>query len=566
MSAPRKKVFSKRSRAGCRTCRARHVKCDETPGACRNCTSSGRTCEGYDVCRLGPGGGNHGEFDGKPALELQAAMTVRLAWTVTSDERRCLSFFQYRSIPHLVGFYDSPLWQKMVLRLCRTEPAVYHAVIALGAVNQANEIAGRVPRPGQRNNPQACKSRWYRFALEQSGRSIALLNRRRLSQDPQFQDIILVCCLLFTICELLHGNRNLAISHVQGGLRILHTMQIQRQGLGLEVSRTSGQRQLPTGAASPLSTVAECVVETFLNLQESSIFFGAQDPLEFDRQFVLHQPYEDYLRDFRSLQHAQQAFKPLFNATMLFTSTYMKSSDSDLQTNYATLQHQQLRIMSCLHQFVRALDLFCVRAYGMASTTLDGRTKDRREAELIRLCCGLGLLSAKVALYPRGESLPSVLTGDCEALIEAAERAMSHFGQDAPACTDNMVFVPTLYIGVFRCPDYGLRIRGIEDIRSWRSEEGFMSATWVADILEEGMKLELKRMHEADAPRCGVTFETDEDGNVSACIPYRVGTVKEDRYLPLQRNEEVIADLLAIENAKDWPCVRGYGLLKHLGM
>ncbi|PYH84636.1 hypothetical protein BO82DRAFT_429966 [Aspergillus uvarum CBS 121591] len=551
----RKKAFAKRSRTGCRTCRARRVKCDETPVACNNCTNSGRACDGYDVHRLIPGGGRRKAGNLLPVLTIPADMARKLQWTATSDERRCLSFFQHRSVEHLVGFYDSSLWQQVIFRLCYQEPAIYHAVVALGAVNQANEIAGCIPRPGQ--STVHLQNTWYQFALEQSARAITLLNRRRMSQDPQLQEVILVCCLLFVICELLHGNRNRANFHIQGGLQILHVMKIQRQITGLELC----QETAIAGPSGPRFSVENCVVEMFLKLQESSVFYGTENPLDFDSHFVFGQPYEKYMQHFQSLGHAKRVLKPLTQANFLFTALYLKASDNYIREDYASLQHRQLLLLSYFHRFLCQFEIFCAREYPDSADGTSRLNKEQREAELIKLSCRQGILASKVALYYKSELWPESLTHECEALIIASETAMARFGGEYPAVTADLAIMPALIISIFRCPDYGVRARGVAAIRSWRSEEGFMSATLTSDIMEEGMKKELQSIYDQAEPwPRGVAF-VEEDGLVTARVSYWVGAEEKQHCLPLRRNDILIADLIAIENAKYWPCVRMWGLL-----
>ncbi|KAM3511840.1 hypothetical protein MY11210_004531 [Beauveria gryllotalpidicola] len=44
----RQKRWTTRGRTGCLTCRARHIKCDETKPACRRCATGRRECRGYE--------------------------------------------------------------------------------------------------------------------------------------------------------------------------------------------------------------------------------------------------------------------------------------------------------------------------------------------------------------------------------------------------------------------------------------------------------------------------------------------------------------------------------------
>ncbi|KAK6819250.1 hypothetical protein RU639_008243 [Aspergillus parasiticus] len=177
-----KRRFVNRSKTGCRICRARRIKCDETPESCHNCTSTGRKCE-YDIQRLPR------QLPGKRLTVGSIVRSTNIAdgfrWKITSDERLCFSFFQHRSLPTIIGYFDSPLWQSLVLQLSQIDQAVYHAVVAFSAIHADYEARG---------NPLAIQSldnSWQRFAIDQCGRAYALLTARSASQDPTLQQVTL---------------------------------------------------------------------------------------------------------------------------------------------------------------------------------------------------------------------------------------------------------------------------------------------------------------------------------------------------------------------------------------
>ncbi|PYH80239.1 hypothetical protein BO82DRAFT_338440 [Aspergillus uvarum CBS 121591] len=563
LSKPQRKAFSKRSRTGCRTCRARRVKCDESPGACNNCTSTGRTCA-YDMQRLPPAGGRKKTTAKAIVLSapngasatIRAAIAANFQWKVTSDESRCLSFFQHRSVPQLVGYLDSPLWRELILRLSCTEPAVYHAVVALGAVSQANEMAGRTPRPGQQH---LLRDNWYSFALEQSSRSFALIHRRRRSHDPQLQEVILVCCLLFIICELLRGNVTEATFHLQGGLQILHTMNIERRSSGLELS--SGG-------------VDECVVESFMNFQEGSIYYGLKEPLRFDSQFVYDQPYEAYLQPFQSLSYARRAFRPLQHTGFELIATCMSASEADIASNYSTIHFQQHRLIALLTRYLQALDDFCLRTFGITSFTCPvmatsrdpARRREYRELELTRLTCLALLLGLKTATYSKRQpSVPDRHLCERKSLMAAAQTVMRKFdGPDRPAFAPTSTIVAAVYIAAHVCPDHTFYCLASDLLRSWSSDEGFMSSTMNAKILDESLKLYLAQVWRSAAPLPpGVTFTTDAAGlQVTAHLTYCADGVEKRRSMVLEGDESLVAELRAIDNSRDWACSRALGLLE----
>ncbi|RAH46581.1 Zn(II)2Cys6 transcription factor, partial [Aspergillus brunneoviolaceus CBS 621.78] len=483
---------------------ARRVKCDETPGACDNCTRTGRQCE-YDLHRI-PERARVGSV-------VAPAAQISLPWKMTSDERRCLSFFQHRSVPHLVAFFDSPLWQRLILQLCHHEPAVFHAVIALGAMNQAYEIEG-----GRRQR----QNQWYSFAVEQASRAISKLNERRQSADPHFQRVILACCLLFVMCELLHQNPSRATFHLQCGLHILRGMNVRRQSssAGLTFTVPDGPNPYP---------VEECVVDAFLGLQMCAIFYGTKYPLHFDTELVYHQPYHGvYLHGaqaFRDWGHARQILTPLLDTMALFVAESWYLRDAEIAARYAALHHRQHRLLA---YFTRYLHLFHEFCHGTLHPriTLD-HEKLTREAHITRLSCLYSLLAIKIALFSKERPLPPpplprprsarCLLPDFLAVLTAAEAAIARFPMvtestntaGRPAVTARPEIVPALCVATMRCPDFGLRCRGLAALRGWDAQEAFMGAAFNADLIEEVMKVELLVRYRAGEESVleGVRFE-----------------------------------------------------------
>lgn len=156
--------------------------------------------------------------------------------SMTSDEQRCFSHFQYRVLPALGDFFDSVLWRKLVLQMGSKERAVFHAAVALSAIYQDIEVSG-APLPGQ----DLCND-WHYFAMDQAGRSLANLNSRSVSHDPHRQEVVLVCCLLFLLMELLRGRYDEAFQHLHAGLQILNELKAHKANCYLASPRDPYRR------------------------------------------------------------------------------------------------------------------------------------------------------------------------------------------------------------------------------------------------------------------------------------------------------------------------------------
>ncbi|KAL5344000.1 hypothetical protein BJX70DRAFT_385238 [Aspergillus crustosus] len=544
MSLIRRRPFTRRSRTGCRTCRIRHVKCDETPGACRNCSDNGWACEGYELNRLPrrappPIPSSSPASSTSPPSITPAPIATGFRWATTADEKRCVSFFLYRTIPGLTSFNDSSLWQKLVLQMSCTEPAVYHAVVALSAVNQDLERHG-IPRPG--TNPD---STWHRFALEQSMRSFGLLNKRSLLQDPQLREVLLVCCLLFIMLELVCGHYDDATAHLQNGLAILKEMKIQRRLQG----------------ASP-AVIEDNLLDAFLHLESQATHHGVrQPPLHLDARLIHEQRYEEYLFEFTTLRDAQQALSPLMNTTFPFLERCWSRPEAEIMATYGTLHAKQQRLLSCITQFGTYFDQFREHYY----TTLT--RKQQRGADLIRVMYLTLVLNTKICLYTRGCPEPDWFMSGFEQLLTETLVIIDGF-EERPLMTIDATILPALFTVAARCPDYTLRYQAIDALRAWPHCEGYLNSSFMAELIEEGMKGELRHLwSEVQADACplpaGLSFEILKNGGVVACIGSK-GTPA-TRFLSLETNVALRDALMTVESSPEWSCVRASGILPRKG-
>ncbi|KAL4780088.1 hypothetical protein BJX76DRAFT_361149 [Aspergillus varians] len=530
----RRKAFTRRSRTGCRTCRVRHVKCDETPGGCRNCTLHGWTCGGYELGHRLP---RRVDVHHQAASPVAPSVPVAtgFCWAMTSDEKRCVSFFHYRTVASLTSYYDSSLWQKLVLQLSATEPAVFHAVVALSAVNQDMENHGTL-MPWVRDD-----SLWHVFALEQAVRSFDILTKRHISQDPQLRTVILVCCLLFVMLDLVLGRPDDATAHLHSGLTILKEMKVQRRMVAV--------------AAAPFE---ESLLEAFLMLESQATHYGILlPPLCIDSQLVNGQRYEAYLYEFRDLRDVQQAFNPLVNSCYPFLERCWERPEAEIIASHGALHAKQQRLLSCLHQF----DSCFARYRHTWYHRLTG--KEERGADLIKLMHFALLLSVKTALYPKRCPESVRFISDYEKVLAEALAVIEKFS-GRPVMTVETSICPSLFLIGSRCPDYFVRLRAVDALRAWPHLEGYMNSTVIAELLIEGLKVELLQIWHGlqptgSCPPAHLYFERRGDGEIIAHLGDRHG--EEYRPIPLEPNKMMLDALMSIQSVQYWSCVRASGIL-----
>lgn len=127
-------------------------------------------------------------------------------------ERRYFHFFTQKTAPELSGYFDFEFYKILVLQISREQPAIRHALVALGSLHEgirAEEREGGSLRSASLLN--------YNQAIGQ------LSNPSPGSQ--QSISVTLICCLLFIWVETLQGNHAVRMQQLTSGLNILREWQ-----------------------------------------------------------------------------------------------------------------------------------------------------------------------------------------------------------------------------------------------------------------------------------------------------------------------------------------------------
>ncbi|KAH8700470.1 hypothetical protein BGW36DRAFT_415520 [Talaromyces proteolyticus] len=469
----RRRRLAKRSLAGCRTCRARHIKCDEAPGICNNCTSTARKCDGYDITRL-------------PVKKLAIALLPHanigsaLGWVTTTEERRFFSYFTHCSIPSLATFSNSPLWQNLALQMGHVDRAVYHAASMLGAIHEdSNQNQMRLSGENL-HRPR------HGFALEQASRAFEHLNYRQASQDPQYRRVLLLCCLLFILSDLLLGKYDSAFRHLRSGLLILR--------------ETQQQRLLTQHYELSLDS---CLIRTFQRLDIESSHFGTGGPFLFtSNELEENWPEQSFYSPLKCLDDAYQSLTYLFNIGIPFLAKCWPLSGTEIKAEYGKLFYKQQRLLSSYYQLQRQAGIFHKRFFHQLSH------KEQVGLEILQLQCLGQILGLKTCLIDG--LVPADLLPEYETLLAACEELVSKFPA-RPTITLDYCCVASLYVVVSRCPQYSLRLQAINVLLSWPHSEGVINSNVVASLALETMKTELQTKDQRDMYMSLVDREADEE-------------------------------------------------------
>ncbi|KAJ4990640.1 C6 zinc finger protein [Stagonosporopsis vannaccii] len=238
---PRTKVYKPKSRTGCKTCKIRRIKCDETKPHCRRCTTTGRTCDGYDVgispLRTSPREKTPSASQSLPppieavvdfaveTLSLHAPPLLLPLLRLESDEERIsLQFYVKHAGPALAKSSNSAFWQRQVLQAAHQYASVQHCIIALGAMYR--RFFEATPSHIDKN----LAGQRYQFALNQSNKAIQQLiqDQAKISKIGAADKLTaMTCCVLFGSMANLERQHNASLSHLRSGIRMLRETKLQ---------------------------------------------------------------------------------------------------------------------------------------------------------------------------------------------------------------------------------------------------------------------------------------------------------------------------------------------------
>ncbi|KAL2847771.1 hypothetical protein BJY01DRAFT_164346 [Aspergillus pseudoustus] len=209
-----------RSRRGCKTCKARRVKCGEEKPTCLRCSSTGRKCEYQGTVPLGTyssaAASSVASLLDKPRSPSPNSSSSSLS-SVWRERRAFAYYFQHAAT--FVGGLDVEFWSTVVPQVCQVEPAVWDAIIALSAMFEDREHNSNAPQrytlPENRRDALA----WY-------SRSVSAV-RQRIERGGSDVFVGLISCVLFICIEALQGGTEEAIRLYAQGVQLIVALRAQ---------------------------------------------------------------------------------------------------------------------------------------------------------------------------------------------------------------------------------------------------------------------------------------------------------------------------------------------------
>jgi hypothetical protein len=125
-------------------------------------------------------------------------------------------------VPHLAGYFESELWNRLILQTCQQNVAMRNAIIAIAASKSAADAA----RSRMQLDYESDTRIQYHYALRRYSQAIGSMRDAAGHQRQDLRTTLMTSLVIFCF-EMLHGNHELAAKQVFIGLDLIERESIK---------------------------------------------------------------------------------------------------------------------------------------------------------------------------------------------------------------------------------------------------------------------------------------------------------------------------------------------------
>lgn len=416
-----------------------------------------------------------------PVPRVPAAISPRV---LDAAERDCFEWFTLISAKKLRGLFGSAFWDTLVLQASFNEPAVLHAVLALGSIQRQEMVKARDATSGLR-----LPDGEEQFMLRQYSKAISHLVPQSQAKVQPSVDAVLLTCLLFIFLEFIRGHYKTAQTHLKNGLKLIYeTGSCPNAASKADVIAKSSGHQIDKGILEAFSRIQ---VQVGLLRQVN------QDPLT----DLLVEP-EPVIDTFKSIEQAREGLDPLIKETLELNEICGRNGDDQIEDCYLALLSRQQRVRTRLDAWFDT--------YSLSTVAIDTTMSfiDRFGYRLLRVYYTMTVIMMESAVDPRSETVFDNYSNEFASIITQADGLrrsvlsnpdlgdLPPHRPDMPQSIADMGWLPPLYYTALKCRVRQLRVHAIELLRSMPHREGIWDANMAALIAQNVMAIEEGRSYE----------------------------------------------------------------------
>ncbi|KAJ4211070.1 hypothetical protein NW759_012825 [Fusarium solani] len=506
----RKRAFHPRKRTGCITCKIRRVRCDEQKPSCNRCLSTGRKCDGYtDNSTELPSAptSTHLSFSETQIPRRNATIPMSLGLPLprrNDQELRSYRFFLDVTASEFAGVFDADFWLTDIPRTCHSDPAIWHAVVSLGAAHQGY-LASRGSARADPTSPFAV------FQYNQAVKHLIHLPSSRTVPEERWR--ALIASVLFTyLCSIqgLHSQSGVHLSAAKSLLRELQNFNSRQSKLDANQVTQSKVPEYLT--ASSVSYKAVLSIIANLELQSQALnnrraneapellrdvdaytawrYYTAPNPTETSR-ICQHGRCVPSRATPGNIARAGRAFQSLLDALILLSQRIQPAKAGTLEGADKAMENptsQQQPYTRAFDELDTALNMFvsdssgdclCFGPPAQLSSSTQHRNKAIDSLRVFRAVC------RPLLDYLMGDSHANLKAHAIQLLDIADSVLRNEARHERSGATE---FIPSLSITQ---PTLALRRRAVTLLRQYPRRQGLWDSLFTAAFLETCLKHEI---------------------------------------------------------------------------
>ncbi|PVI02591.1 hypothetical protein DM02DRAFT_612826 [Periconia macrospinosa] len=471
-------------RTGCKTCKIRRLKCDETRPVCQRCEKARVACDGYSstnqhplVAKSKPNTVPASTFAPNSKATRRRILPHPSPGSTPSvsrfigDEVSHFDFFRHQLTMDFSGYSCSDLWSRVVLCEAMTNDCVRHAVLAVAALSQGISIS---LESSLKSNKPSALSPWTSKSIVNSHHQAALRHYVRalsmfrmevhVAAEIHSPRAVFIMTYLLITFELLQGNMEMVDRLLNSSIQLLKgSLKQHRQHAQLQHNGTRRRAEDDVDDIEHILSFLSIMgaVTPFLKRQQANL--ALWDTTAIDDVPDLEP---------RSTKQLQTCWGRFFSRTLAFTGqAFAIAAETRTAEIELTLVRKQDAYLSHLDKWRQVLDVGLARAI----ITSDNRAK--MAIQLMQLHHLMISIVVKCCL-DHTDMIWDEYDHDFFVLVE---RCLAFAAETKPGYhalfTLSMGVLSTLGPAIAKCRNHNIRMKALEIARRMPWREG----TWDAE-------------------------------------------------------------------------------------
>ena len=400
-------------------------------------------------------------------------LTRPSAIPLRTEELRALEFFQTQTLPVVLSIFSSELWERSVLAVAYSVPAIMHLVIAISSYHQRLMSLG--VSAWQRLRHIDCPEPILLYAQKNHAEAARLVQKLISSKTPPMA-LIKLACVIFTMLEFLRGSRITTISHLLNGMNLLNDRYMiqQSEPFEMEVDAIMSRLSLMQSLyGRPRSTLFP-VLKTVPNAQHVSHTVAIS-----------------------TIQEARMSMVHLSSSVFLFVRKVEQSQTSPQTTEILTEQDD---LNGQLQHWLFQLE----KLSGSTSSPVDVTA-----TELLRVYHSICFLFLQTVTTQYQTSFDQHIPV-FQSAVEALEKIIGWLStsSEVPILFSlDLALIPCLFYIAIKCRDPTIRRRAVAILNKAPRREGLWDAREAVIVAEHVIEFEERNIYYNNIGECRVIPE-----------------------------------------------------------